>query len=203
VSRKPCAIILAAGQGRRFRQVAGAGQDKLLAPCRGRDGVQRPVLEQVLVSLPVDVAQRVLVTTADRPQVADLARAYGCQVLVLDSVGMGHSLAAAVAACADAHGWMVWLGDMPFILPATASRVMEAMTEEGISVPRLGDELGHPVGFGRSYGAALQGLSGDRGARPLFASGWVVEVSVTDPGVTWDVDVPQALLFPDCQVLQV
>jgi len=30
-----------------------------------------------------------------------------------------------------------------------------------------------------------------------------VEVPVTDPGVTWDVDVPQALLFPDCQVLQV
>jgi molybdenum cofactor cytidylyltransferase len=38
-------------------------------------------------------------------------------------------------------------------------------------------------------------LSGDRGAKPLFAQGRVVEVAVDDPGVLWDVDVPQALTF--------
>nr|WP_178124760.1 MULTISPECIES: NTP transferase domain-containing protein [unclassified Pseudomonas] len=188
---------MAAGQGRRYRQAAGADQDKLLAPCRGRDGVVRSVLEQVLVNLPAQVLRRVLVTTADRPQVADLARAYGCQVLLLDSAGMGHSLAAAVAACADADGWLVLLGDMPFILPSTVRQVIEALTEDGISVPRLGADLGHPVGFGRAYGAALQGLSGDRGARLLFASGSVIEVPVTDPGVVWDVDLPQALIYRD------
>ncbi|MGH8375584.1 MAG: nucleotidyltransferase family protein, partial [Pseudomonas sp.] len=32
-------IVLAAGQGSRFRQVAGAEKDKLLADCTGRDGV--------------------------------------------------------------------------------------------------------------------------------------------------------------------
>jgi len=198
VSRLPCAIILAAGQGRRFRQAAGADRDKLLAPCRGRDGLLRPVLEQVLMNVPAELVRRVLVTTPDRPQVADLARAHGCEVLLLDSAGMGHSLAAAVAACADADGWVVWLGDMPFILPATARRVIEALTEQSIGVPRLGAELGHPVGFGRSYGLALQGLSGDRGARLLFASGQVIEVPVTDSGVTWDVDLPEALIYRDC-----
>lgn len=198
MSRLPCAIILAAGQGRRFRQAAGADRDKLLAPCRGRDGLLRPVLEQVLMNVPAELVRRVLVTTPDRPQVADLARTHGCEVLLLDSAGMGHSLAAAVAACADADGWMVWLGDMPFILPATARRVIEALTEQGICVPRLGAELGHPVGFGRSYGPALQGLSGDRGARLLFASGQVIEVPVTDAGVTWDVDLPEALIYRDC-----
>ncbi|NBF01308.1 NTP transferase domain-containing protein [Pseudomonas sp. Fl5BN2] len=197
MSPAPSAVILAAGQGRRYRQAAGADQDKLLAPCRGRDGVVRSVLEQVLVNLPAQVLRRVLVTTADRPQVADLARAYGCQVLLLDSAGMGHSLAAAVAACADADGWLVLLGDMPFILPSTVRQVIEALTEDGISVPRLGADLGHPVGFGRAYGAALQGLSGDRGARLLFASGSVIEVPVTDPGVVWDVDLPQALIYRD------
>ena len=44
VQRNVGAIILAAGQGSRFRQVAGADQDKLLALCKGRDGVVRPVL---------------------------------------------------------------------------------------------------------------------------------------------------------------
>nr|BFD40559.1 nucleotidyltransferase family protein [Pseudomonas sp. FFPRI_1] len=193
----PCAIILAAGQGSRYRQVAGADQDKLLAPCQGRDGKIRPVLEQVLVNLPDEVVARVLVTTGGRPWVADLARAYGCRVLLLDSTGMGHSLAAAVAASADANGWLVLLGDMPFVSPATAMQVVAALTEESISVPRLGAALGHPVGFGRAYGTALQGLSGDRGAKPLFASGKVVEVAVTDPGVVWDVDLPQALLYQE------
>ncbi|MEN5089505.1 nucleotidyltransferase family protein [Pseudomonas protegens] len=193
----PCAIILAAGQGSRYRQAAGRDQDKLLAPCRGRDGVLRPVLEQVLVNLPVEMPRRVLVTTPGRPQVAALARAYGCQVLLLDSLGMGQSLAAAVAASADAGGWLILLGDMPFILPSSVTRVIEGLTEEGISVPRRGDDLGHPVGFGRAYGAALQGLSGDRGARCLFAPGKVVEVSVNDPGVVWDVDRPEALVYRD------
>lgn len=39
------AIVLAAGQGSRFRAAAGADQDKLLAQCVGRDGVMRPVFE--------------------------------------------------------------------------------------------------------------------------------------------------------------
>lgn len=194
MSLLPCAVILAAGQGRRYRQASGDDQDKLLAPCRGRDGVLRPVLEQVLVNLPGEIVRRVLVTTVHRPLVVELGSAHGCEVLQLDSAGMGHSLATAVAACADADGWLVLLGDMPFILADTTRQVVDSMAAQQISVPRWGGELGHPVGFGRRYGEALRGLSGDRGARPLFASGRVVEVPVSDPGVVWDVDVPQALI---------
>jgi len=184
---------LAAGQGSRYRQVAGVDQDKLLAPCMGRDGVVRPVIEQVLVSLPAGLARRVLVTTADRPEVVRLAQAHGCQVLLMDSPGMGHSIAAAVASCADASGWLVVLGDMPFILSSSIERVLEGLREDVICVPVRRSEYGHPVGFGRVFGARLMGLSGDRGARTLFATGEVVKVAVEDPGVLWDVDVPQAL----------
>jgi molybdenum cofactor cytidylyltransferase len=38
-------------------------------------------------------------------------------------------------------------------------------------------------------------LSGDHGAKALFAQGRVVEVKVDDPGVLWDVDVPEKLTF--------
>lgn len=188
------AVILAAGQGSRYRQVAGADQDKLLVPCQGLDGVLRPVLEQVLVNLPAEVTRRVLVTTPERLQVVDLARAYGCQVLLLESSGMGQSLAAAVAECANADGWLVVLGDMPFISPATTRQVIGALTQACISVPLLGDRQGHPVAFGRAYGQALQGLTGDRGARALLAAGMVVEVPVLDLGVVRDVDRPEALI---------
>ncbi|NWA27673.1 nucleotidyltransferase family protein [Pseudomonas gingeri] len=189
------AVILAAGQGSRFRQAAGADQDKLLARCVGRDGVERAVLEHVLLSLPQVLGTRLLVTTADRLEVIRLARAYGCRVLMIESTGMGDSLAAAVTATADQAGWLVVLGDMPFILPQTLARVMAGIEDDGICVPVFQGEHGHPVGFGRGFGPALMGLSGDRGAKPLFAEGKVRVLSVEDPGVLWDVDIP-AMLTP-------
>ncbi len=194
MSEAVAAIVLAAGQGSRFRQVAGADQDKLLALCVGRDGVERAVLEHVLLGLPQGLGVRLLVTTADRVEVIRLAQAYECRVLLIESTGMGDSLAAAVAATADRAGWLVLLGDMPFILPETVVRVVEGIEGDGICVPVFQGEYGHPVGFGRSFGPALMRLSGDRGAKPLFAGGNVRELSVEDRGVLLDVDVPAVLI---------
>lgn len=186
-------IILAAGQGSRFRAEAGADQDKLLAPCVGRDGITRPVIEQVLVNLPPVATRRWLVTSSDRTEVIRLAKVHGCEVLLLRSPGMGDSIAAAVAASGSSAGWLVVLGDMPFILPASIEQVMAGLEEDGISAPVHAGQYGHPVGFGRSFGPALIALTGDRGAKPLFAKASVQEVVVDDPGVLWDVDVPGLL----------
>ncbi|WP_085696999.1 nucleotidyltransferase family protein [Pseudomonas sp. B26(2017)] len=196
MSRTIGVIVLAAGEGSRFREVAGADKDKLLADCTGRDGAVRSVIEQVLVNLPASLDQRVLVTTEARPQAVRMAQAYGCDIVSIESTGMGDSLAAGVAACPDADGWLIVLGDMPFILPSSIERVVAAIAEDAVSVPTLNGDYGHPVGFGRSFAAGLMALSGDRGARPLFAQGRVVEVAVDDPGVLWDIDVPDALVFP-------
>lgn len=184
------AIVLAAGQGDRFRQVAGADKDKLLADCTGRDGAVRSVIEQVLVSLPASLEKRVLVTTADRPQVIRLAKAYGVEVVLIESTGMGDSIAAGVSACSQLDGWLIVLGDMPFILPSSIAQVVAGIADDSVSVPVHQGEYGHPVGFGRNFRPGLMALSGDHGARPLFAQGRVWEVTVDDPGVLWDVDVP-------------
>ena len=189
------AIVLAAGQGSRFRAEAGADQDKLLADCVGRDGVMRPVIEQVLVNLPDSLVARWLVTSPDRTEVIRLAEAYGCQVLLLQSAGMGESIAAAVAASASAGGWLVVLGDMPFIQSSSIERVIEVLEEDGISVPVQAGEYGHPVAFGRALGPDLMALTGDRGGKPLFARARVREVQVEDAGVLWDVDLPKRLSF--------
>lgn len=188
-------IILAAGQGSRFRAEAGADQDKLLAPCVGRDGITRPVIEQVLVNLQPVATRRWLVTSPDRTEVIRLAKVHGCEVLLLRSPGMGDSIAAAVAASGPSAGWLVVLGDMPFILPASIEQVMAGLEEDGISAPVHAGQYGHPVGFGRSFGPALIALTGDRGAKPLFAKASVQEVVVDDPGVLWDVDVPALLNY--------
>ncbi|KAB0521773.1 NTP transferase domain-containing protein [Pseudomonas extremorientalis] len=189
------AIVLAAGQGSRFRAEAGADQDKLLADCVGLDGVVRPVIEQVLKNLPSAVADRWVVTSADRPEVIRLAEIYGCKVLLLRSAGMGDSIAAAVAASASANGWLVVLGDMPFIQSSSIERVIAGVEEGGISVPVQDGQYGHPVAFGRAFGPGLMALTGDRGAKPLFAQAAVCEVAVDDPGVSWDVDVPALLHY--------
>nr|WP_206692006.1 nucleotidyltransferase family protein [Pseudomonas cyclaminis] len=189
------AIVLAAGQGSRFRAEAGADQDKLLALCVGRDGVTRPVIEQVLVNLPVRVVDRWVVTSPERVEIIRLAQAYGCQVLLLQSAGMGDSIAAAVAASASAEGWLVVLGDMPFIQSASIEQVIDALVADGISVPVQAGQYGHPVAFGRAFGPHLMALSGDRGARPLFTQATLREVQVEDRGVLWDVDVPATLQY--------
>lgn len=188
-------IVLAAGQGNRFRQVAGDDKDKLLADCMGRDGAVRSVIEQVLVNLPSALDKRFLVTTADRPQVSRMGQAYGCEIVLIETTGMGDSIAAGVAACAQLDGWLMVLGDMPFILPSSIERVVDQIDDDCVSVPVQEGEYGHPVGFGRSFAPGLMALSGDRGAKGLFAQGRVVEVRVDDPGVLWDVDVPEKLTF--------
>ncbi|MDQ0741893.1 nucleotidyltransferase family protein [Pseudomonas sp. W4I3] len=189
------AIVLAAGQGSRFRAEAGADRDKLLAECVGLDGVTRPVIEQVLVNLPASVTERWVVTSPDRDPVIRLAQAYGCKVLLLQSAGMGDSIAAAVAASGSAQGWLVVLGDMPFIRSTSIERVIDALEAGGISVPVQAGEYGHPVAFDRALGEDLMALTGDRGAKRLFACASVSEVPLEDGGVLWDVDVPQRLNF--------
>ena len=189
------AIVLAAGQGSRFRAEAGADKDKLLADCVGRDGVTRPVIEQVLANLPERVTQRWLVTSPERADVIRLAEAYGCEVLLLHSAGMGESIAAAVAASGSADGWLVVLGDMPFIQSSTIERVIEPLGFDEICVPVRVGQYGHPVAFGRAFGPGLMALVGDRGARSLFVGVTVREVPVDDPGVLWDVDLPYLLNY--------
>ncbi len=189
------AIVLAAGQGSRFRAEAGADQDKLLAACVGLDGVSRPVIEQVLRNLPERVVTRWLVTSPERGEVIRLAEAYGCQVVLLDSSGMGDSIAAAVKASGAADGWLVVLGDMPFIQSSSIERVIDALEEGAISVPVQAGEYGHPVAFDRAFGPGLLALVGDRGARSLFADAALREVPALDPGVLWDVDTPRLLSF--------
>lgn len=190
-------IVLAAGQGCRFRQVAGDDKDKLLTDCTGRDGITvHSMIEQVLVNLPATLEKRVLVTTADRPQVIRMAQAYGCEIVRIESTGLGDSIAAGVAACSQLAGWLIVLGDMPFILPSSIEQVVANIADDAISVPVHKGQYGHPVGFGRSFGPGLMALTGDQGAKSLFAQARVVEVAVEDPGVLWDVDVPDGLVFP-------
>lgn len=195
MSETLCAIVLAAGQGSRYREVAGAHRNKLLAQCMGRDGVERCVIEHVLSNLSGVVDKIVLLTRPQYSCVAELGLRHGGEVVVLESPGMGDSIAAAVSAEPDHRGWLIVLGDMPFIHPDTLKRVADSLQPDMISVPVYQGQYGHPVGFGHGFALSLMGLAGEMGAKRLFKAAKVNEVAVDDPGVLWDIDVPSALLF--------
>lgn len=196
MSETLCVVVLAAGLGSRYRAVAGQHRNKLLAQCLGRDGTERSVLEQVLANVSPIADKTIVLTRSDYCSVAELGLRHGCEVVVLDSPGMGDSIAAAVSAETDHRGWLIALGDMPFIDANTLQQVVRSVEDDAISVPVHGGRYGHPVAFGRAFGPALMALVGEKGAKRLFHGARIKEIEVDDPGVLWDVDVPAALVYP-------
>lgn len=180
-------LVLAAGQSRRF------GRQKLLQPLD--DG--RPMLLHTLslaesLGLPVT-----LVTDAGQPELQDLAQGSAANVLPVEQadLGLGSNLARSVAACSHWSGWLVMLGDMPFINRATLRAVMAQASVENIVAPVCRGQRGHPVWFGRSFRERLIQLSGDQGGRGILQScrDRVMELVVDDPAIHWDVDTPAEL----------
>jgi molybdenum cofactor cytidylyltransferase len=180
-------ILLCAGASSRF------GSQKLLHPLA--DGR----------ALAVHAAERLIAGVGNalavvRPGSETLKRALedaGCEVLVAEraSEGMGVSLATAISATPDSDGWIVALGDMPRIQPATHRAVAVALRGGAlIAVPFLesNGERGHPVGFSQPLRALLVAMQGDLGARNILMDHAkdITKVPVNDPGIFADIDRP-------------
>lgn len=180
-------ILLAAGCGSRFD--ASGRHDKLLQMLPTGDAVVAASAKNLLAVLPRVVA-------VVRPQAEDVAtclRALGCEVTVCAAAGqgMGASLVHALAHAADAAGWLIALGDMPFVQPETLQRLAACLAQDGgIVAPVYRGRRGHPVGFGRRYLPHLLDLGGDQGARRLLQTFPVNEMAVDDAGVVLDIDTP-------------
>ena len=185
-------LILAAGAGSRFR--AAGGGDKLQATLPGPSEL---TVLQATFRLWHGLGLPCLAVVSDSALWrAALARQEGLAVLSLPTTGMGDSLAAAVRRTPEASGWLVALGDMPFVQPATVRQLLELQHPERIVVPTHQGRRGHPVLFGRNFAAALTELAGDEGAKRLLREGSVLEREVADVGIHHDIDPPTALETP-------
>ena len=214
-------ILLCAGQASRF------GSQKLLARLPAPDG--RRVVEASAAHLLAAVGQVIAVTSRDDKLMRVLDDC-GCQVIINERAaeGMGSSIAAAVVASmvasiaagmatrADTAGWVIALGDMPYVQHATIATVSQQLAagpgRNGRDVVQLIDaqpmivqptyhgQRGHPVGFAREYGPALAALKGDTGARAVIDAALardpacVLYVNTDDRGVLADIDMPADLL---------
>jgi molybdenum cofactor cytidylyltransferase len=182
-------ILLAAGRGERF------GGAKLLATIGSGEFIGVMACRNLLSVLPRVVA----VVRPDDAALAAALGAAGARVVRCANAdaGMGASLACGVQATRDAAGWIVALGDMPWIESSTIARVAGAIADgAAVAAPFHRGERGHPVGFGAACLAALAALTGDDGAKSVVAAhrDSLAKIDVDDAGTLRDVDRPADLV---------
>lgn len=178
-------ILLAAGRGRRF------GSDKRLQSLA--DGT--PMVLASARHLAAVCPRSIVVIRPDDTALAGLLAEAGLATVICQAAeqGMGHSLAAGVAASADAAGWLVALADMPYIQPASYRAVLDAMRGGATLARPIHDgRPGHPVGFAAEHRGTLLALTGDQGGKAILEAhrAALVACPVVDPGVLKDVDLP-------------
>ncbi|MBV8380062.1 MAG: nucleotidyltransferase family protein [Paucibacter sp.] len=186
--RRTAIVVLAAGQGARFK-----GRGHKMEQAIGPD--DRALLGSTLQHA-MESGLRVLVVTT--PELAPLALG---QLAARDVVvmppggprGMGHSIAAGVGVAGDADGWLILPGDMPLVQPDSIQAVAKALEQYPIAYAQYRGRRGHPVGFSAEFYSELLELSGDEGARRLVARYPAQAVEVEDAGVLVDVDTTEDL----------
>lgn len=181
-------ILLAAGRSQRF------GSDKRLQPLADGTTMVLASARRLAAACP----RSIVVIRPDDTALASLLAEAGLETVVCPKAeqGMGHSLAAGVAASADAAGWLIALADMPYIQPASYRAVLDALESRAVMArPLHGGRPGHPVGFAADRLAALLALTGDQGGKAILDAdpAAVVACPVDDPGVLKDVDQPSQL----------
>ncbi|HEU4353641.1 MAG TPA: nucleotidyltransferase family protein [Burkholderiales bacterium] len=184
-------LLLAAGSATRF------GSDKLRHELP--HGVSIAV--QAARHLKAELDRVVAVV---RPGSAELAAALeeeGCEVAVCENAadGMGASLACAAREAREADGYLVALGDMPFVRRTTIAAVRDALVAGApLAAPYFRARRGHPVALAKRFREQLFALKGDVGAKKLVADheDILIKIPVGDPGVIRDIDTPGDLLPP-------
>jgi molybdenum cofactor cytidylyltransferase len=160
-------IILASGRGERFAQSGG----------------RVPKLQALLCGKPV------LQHTLDAVKASGLA----WHVESAAHPGMGDSIAAAVAATADAAGWLILPADLPLVRMETLQTIAQHLCQSEVVLPTYQQLRGHPVGFGRACMQDLLALSGAHGAMSIVRRHACMEIPVDDVGIVTDIDTVQDL----------
>jgi molybdenum cofactor cytidylyltransferase len=184
-------ILLAAGSGSRF------GGGKLVHPLP--DGI--PIGVASLRNLCHALGQTLVVVRNGDDALRELLEAEGIAVRICPDaqLGMARSLVCGIDASRDADGWVIALGDMPFVLPQTISAVAERIVQSGrIAIPAYRGQRGHPVEFGRRYLDELLRLEGDEGARSVIGRHPrdLDIVDCDDRGILRDIDTAADLTRP-------
>ena len=192
VKRRPVVVVLAAGRGVRFH-----GPGHKLEQAWGPDTLLTRSLRNA-----VETGLRVVVVSSEQlaPMVCRTVAARDVITLAeFDAAGrprpfgMGHSIAAGVAATGNAEGWLVLPADMPLLRPSSILAVADALAQYPVCYAQHRGQRGHPVGFNAELYSELLALQGDEGARRILARYPSQGIELDDPGVLLDVDTLEDL----------
>jgi molybdenum cofactor cytidylyltransferase len=181
-------ILLAAGSASRF------GGDKLLAPLADGNPLGLASYRNLRAALD-DV--RVVIRAGDAGLRALFERNSASIVECADAhLGMSRSLVAGVRAARGADGWVIALGDMPYVKPETMRAIADALRSGApIVAPTYHGARGNPVGFAALLREELLEVGGDEGARAVLMrhAAEVQVIECDDPGILRDIDTREDL----------
>ncbi|HEX2503911.1 MAG TPA: NTP transferase domain-containing protein [Miltoncostaeaceae bacterium] len=184
-----CAIVLAAGEGRRM-----GGRVKQLLPVGGRPLLEHPV--EAAVAAGLDEVRVVLGHDAEEIA-ASLTLPAGVELVINTryAEGQSSSLRAGLAAAPEAsRAAVILLGDQPEVRPEAIRAVIDWHWVHGSPVVRASYRArpSHPVLLARSAWAGVEALRGDVGARELVATHLgVVDLAEVGGDPPEDVDTPE------------
>ena len=187
----PGFLILAAGQGRRF------GGNKLTAMLN-----DKPVIQHCLDTLTTLNHPIAIVYEHNNATLSHCISSYPIQKISFDTTnpGMGASLAYGVEQTKDWSGWVICLGDMPWISAGTYQSIADKLHHHAITRPNISSiqTPGHPVGFQRQFKQELLALTGDEGAKCIISrhKHMLYPVETSDYGIVLDIDRPSDLNRP-------
>ena len=181
-------ILLAAGFGSRF------GGGKMTAKLPGGESMGLKSLE-VLSKVVKDC---LVVVRAGDKATADMYKKVGANICVCENshLGISYSLIKGIENSGKCSGWIISLGDMPFIKTETVRIVLDALFADAVLViPKYKSRTGHPVGISSKLRSDIIQLKGDVGAKPLFAKykEKMRILPVNDPGILMDIDTKNEL----------
>jgi molybdenum cofactor cytidylyltransferase len=184
-------ILLAAGTSSRM------GQPKQLLNWRGK-ALVRHVAEQALASRITGLV--VVLGAGARDVRAALVGLDGPVQLVENPAyagGQAGSVRAGLAALPSAaSGAVVLLVDQPLVGPAVINHLLDAFADypETLAVvPTYQGRRGNPVLLARTLFEPISRISGDSGARAVFAAyaDQILTLELDDPAIVTDIDTPE------------
>lgn len=187
-SARVSTIVLAAGMSSRM------GQPKPLVRVAGRT-----LLEQVLGALRRSRVGQVVVVLGHEADRIRREVPLGDATVVLNedyANGMSTSLRAGLRVLDPrAKGFLVVLGDQPFVSPKTVDTLIDRWAVSGarILIPTFEGVRGNPVLLDRSLADDIETITGDQGCRGIFGDhpDEILEVPVPDPGILLDLDTKE------------
>ncbi len=191
------AIILAAGQSRRF---GAAPQDSKVLALLNDQPLVRHVAEAAVASR----ASPVFVIAGHARQKIEAALA-GLDVLFLHNpapaAGLSQSLRIGLDAVGDdADGAIILLADMPRVTAKIIDELLGAFDSAPAGtkavIPVHAGRRGNPVLLGKDIFEAVREAKGDRGARSVLErlDQGILELPIDDPAIEIDIDTPEMLV---------